>query len=64
MNVRVISVLTVLTMSLTVLAGVCMISDGSDAESFTLEWKYAPLEDKTLDVTVGDTVTLKFTSAG
>ena len=64
MNVRVISVLTVLAMSLTVLAGVCMISDGSDAESFTLEWKYAPLEDKTLDVTVGDTVTLKFTSAG
>ena len=64
MNAKAMSVLTVLTMSLTVLAGVCWISDVSDAESFTEEWKYAPLEDKTLNVTVGDTVTLKFTSAG
>ena len=41
-----------------------LLSDGSDGESFTLEWKYAPVEDKTLDIHVGDDVTLKFMSTG
>ena len=64
MRTKTLVLFSVLAVCLTAFAGAGAISDSSDAESYTVTWRYAPIEDKTLDVNVGDTVTLNFFTTG
>ena len=64
MNPKALAICSVFAVCIAAVTCAGFVSDCSDAESYTLTWRYAPMEDKSLDVNVGDTVTLNFFTTG
>ena len=64
MNPKALAICSVFAVCIVAVTCAGFVSDCSDAESYTLTWRYAPMEDKSLDVNVGDTVTLNFFTTG